>query len=437
MPRLRPLGTTLMVSLAIAIQPVQYGLLAGVGRALAQQTCDPPVYERAPGTAAKAGTITPQDLECQPTVLPGSPPGTPPTASVKYYLLPGIGDGGPTNGKSTYFNPTKLEDFLATTNQTAIPVTTTQAWADWKAKNLTDQGRDLAAQVGSEATGTAKAILVGHSMGGLRARSALQFNTNAYPGLKTNVLAMVTLGTPHLGAPIINLGKPAATLLGGVFGTALSGFFGLGPYLPGAVGMFGARAWAASIVNTPSGQDMRPDANNAFLNRLNQPSTSERIPSNVVVLRVVGQNSDIDSYGASANIAPATGNVRGLRTTLGGFFAVAGGFAMVMGIFTFGATIPWALALLASAYLLLNLPTFWRDNVMGAPTGDGVVPEASQRMPAVGGKQPVADLDLPFAVHTGRYGEYQAQSTDEYKDNLKLQTRLRELQTALNIPVSQ
>ena len=388
--------------------------------------------------------MTPQ-YECEPQTNPGTPSSSPSTTRVKYYLLPGIGDNAPTvvgsKAYSTYFSATKLVDFLESSEKSGgLPIDEEAPFADWKTKDLTIQGTQLAAQVGAEATGTTKAILIGHSMGGLRARSALQFNNATYPSLQSNVLAMVTLGTPHKGAPIINNGKPVATLLGGVFGIALGGFVGLGPYLPGAIGMFGARAWAASILDTPSGKDLRPGS--PFLNRLNQtvtPNAAEKIPANVALLRVVGKNSDIDAYGASANVASSAASVTALRQGVGSYFAVAGGLALAMGFFTWGATVPWGLALLAASYLLLSLPAFWRNNVMGAPTGDGVVPEDSQSMPPnLGGRQltNVFDLTLPQAVHTGRYGEYQAQSSGEYTNNVQFETRMQELQTSLSLPTS-
>lgn len=441
MRRLRSLGTTLMITVAIAIQPVQYGLLAGVGRALAQAG-DPcgPVTQRLLGPSAKGGatsngTVTPI-YECEPQVNPGGG-GTTTSPKVAYFLLPGIGDGPPTNGQSTYFNPTGLPGFLMNTGQTAVPVSAVQPWADWKNKNLTVQGSELSSKISATAAANTNIILIGHSMGGLRGRSALQFNNTSNPSLQTNVKALVTLGTPHFGAPIIDKGKPAATLLGGVLGVSLSAFVGLGPYLSGAVGMFGARAWAASILDTPSGQDMRQSPNNSFLNRLNAPSSAEKIPANVALLRVSGQNSDIDSYGASAGIAESTAAVGALRSNLGNVTLIAGVVAMGMAFFTFGATIPWALALFAASYLLLNLPAFWRNNVMGAAQGDAIVPQDSQNLPAgIGGKQVVADLDLSFAVHTGRYGEYQVNAYGEYVDNQKLRARLQALQVSLNIPVS-
>lgn len=413
-------GTGLMVTIALSVQPLQYSLLRGVGQALAA-TC-------VPSPTNKCAVVDPD-------------PPAPATPQVQYFLLPGIGDGGPktTSGigyESGYFDPTNLPQFLTNTGQAAVTVSAFQPWADWRNKNLTIQGGDLASTISSVAAGDTKAILIGHSMGGLRGRSALQFNNTNYPNLQTKVKALVTLGTPHFGAPIIEKGKPAATLLGGVFGVALSGFVGLGPYLPGAVGMFGARAWAASIIDTPSGQDMRPNGNSAFLNRLN--SGAEKVPAGVALLRVSGLNSNIDSYGASAGIAPSTAQVGALRSNVGNVLFVAGAVAMGMAFFTFGATIPWALALFAAAYLLLNLPAFWRNNVMGAATGDGVVPQTSQSLPAnIGGQQLVSDLDLPFSVHTGRYGEYQAQSSGEYTDNGLLQRRLQELQGRLGVPQSQ
>lgn len=426
------IGTGLMVTIALGIQPAQYALAAQGSALLTAQATNPPPPDNCDPPPSDPDIPYDGCHRIGSSTTPGSPP------QVKYFLLPGIGDKGPNAyGESSYFEGTHLPEFLAPQGQSTIAAV--QPWADWKNKDLTVQGSDLASSI--NATASPQVILIGHSMGGLRGRSALEFNTATYPSLQTKVKALVTLGTPNFGAPIIEKGKPAATLLGGVLGVALSGFVGLGPYLPGAVGMFGARTWAASIIDTPSGRDMRPNGNSAFLNRLN--SGAEKIPSGVALLRVSGLNSSIDSYGASAGIAANTGQVAALRSNLGNVMFVFGVTALAMAFFTFGATIPWGLALIAAAYLLLNLPAFWRSNVMGAASGDGVVPEDSQKLPInIGGKragsaqQPVADLDLLTAVHTGRYGEYQAQSNGEYTENTKLQRRLQDLQTSLSIPVS-
>lgn len=430
-------GTVLMITLALAIQPTQYALAAEGMKSASSgfvllkddtDNCDAPPEDPDPALWDGCHRISPNP----PSPSGGSAP------EVNYFLLPGIGDGTQKfDGQSGYFDGSRLPEFLANTNQSDVRVNVTQRWADWKTKDLTVQGRDLANDITQIASNNAKVVLIGHSMGGLRGRSAVQFNNNAFPLLTTNVKALVTLGTPHRGAPIINNGKPAATLVGGVMGAAASGFVGLGPHtlLTGVAGMFGLRTWAKSIIDTPSGQDMRPGS--GFLTRLNYPSASEQVPANVALLRISGLNNDIDALGASGNVAETTDDVRTLRTGVSNFLFVSGTFAVAMAFFTWGATLPWGLALLGASYLLATLPAFWRNNVVGSSQGDTVVPRDSQSIPdGIGGSRPVSDLDLQTAVHTGRYGEYQAQSTNGYTENVALQERLKALQTRLDLPTS-
>jgi pimeloyl-ACP methyl ester carboxylesterase len=56
--------------------------------------------------------------------------------------------------------------------------------------------------------------LVGHSMGGLIVRAACAVSTDAQPPWTQRVTDVVTLGTPHLGAPLERLAHAGAGLLG-------------------------------------------------------------------------------------------------------------------------------------------------------------------------------------------------------------------------------
>lgn len=62
-------------------------------------------------------------------------------------------------------------------------------------------GRELA-ELLEQRAGTARVVLVGHSLGGLVARAALRWGTAQGQAWVRRCDALVTLGTPHLGAPL-------------------------------------------------------------------------------------------------------------------------------------------------------------------------------------------------------------------------------------------
>lgn len=159
--------------------------------------------------------------------------------------------------------------------------------------------------------------------------------------------------------------------------------------------------------------------------------------SGLLRARTWGNNSNIDSYGASVNVAPTTQQVMTLRNDAATLTGVAGLMALAAGFFTFGATTAWGLALMATAYLLSDLPTFWRQNVMGGAEGDGVVTTQSQRLPTTAGGGERLSQDLPFAVHTADYGEYQTVSKREYTNDNLLRARLVDVQQRIDVTVSQ
>jgi triacylglycerol lipase len=72
-----------------------------------------------------------------------------------------------------------------------------------KTASIADRAADLAAFV--DRLGARRVNLVAHSMGGLDARYAL-----ARLGLRSKVTSLVTVGTPHRGTPLADLGAGAA-----------------------------------------------------------------------------------------------------------------------------------------------------------------------------------------------------------------------------------
>ena len=86
-------------------------------------------------------------------------------------------------------------------------------------RHVSENGRELAAQLQALVSGWPIAIesitLVGHSMGGLVARSACYYAEDARLAWRDKVRSLVCIGTPHHGAPLERIGN-LLQLLGGV-----------------------------------------------------------------------------------------------------------------------------------------------------------------------------------------------------------------------------
>ena len=85
-------------------------------------------------------------------------------------------------------------------------------------RHISESGRDLAdaldAVVAAWPRPVRRIVVVGHSMGGLVARSAFHHAAEAGYGWPALDAALVTLGAPHHGAPLERLGNLADALLG-------------------------------------------------------------------------------------------------------------------------------------------------------------------------------------------------------------------------------
>jgi pimeloyl-ACP methyl ester carboxylesterase len=84
--------------------------------------------------------------------------------------------------------------------------------------HISSNGRELAAQLQGLLDAwpcpVRRVVLVGHSMGGLLARSALHYGRQAHQGWVAKVSDLVCLGTPHHGAPLERIGHWVETVLG-------------------------------------------------------------------------------------------------------------------------------------------------------------------------------------------------------------------------------
>ena len=85
-------------------------------------------------------------------------------------------------------------------------------------RHIFETGRDLdaalAALVDAWQRPVRRLVIVGHSMGGLVARSALHVAHEAQRGWLRRDVSLVTLGSPHHGAPLERLGSAVDRLLG-------------------------------------------------------------------------------------------------------------------------------------------------------------------------------------------------------------------------------
>ena len=80
--------------------------------------------------------------------------------------------------------------------------------------HISENGARLAALLEAQASDYADVVIVAHSMGGLVARAALAAGTTSRHRWRRAVRALVTLGSPHQGAPLERGGNVVETLFG-------------------------------------------------------------------------------------------------------------------------------------------------------------------------------------------------------------------------------
>ena len=235
-----------------------------------------------------------------------------------------------------------------------------------------DKGRgphdEQASQLSETLTGLSRTqnILIGHSQGGLISRRVAQARWSQNAG--SPVRAVVTTGTPHLGAPIAYTLAPGGGLNSMI--SKLSSRAGRrlgGGSVASSLTTMRDGFLSFSTFSSPAMQNLRPDSR--AIQDVNVPESFPRygitneIPRRWALARVGGDffanngESVVSSVKKVYNVA-VTGSV------IGFFFGVLPGAAF--------ATV----AVVMNATDLL-----WNRLTVGSQQGDGVVPLASQRYP--------------------------------------------------------
>lgn len=80
-------------------------------------------------------------------------------------------------------------------------------------RHISENGEELAQLLEAYSANDQRIVIVGHSMGGLLARSATHYATQTQKQWPTKLSHVVGLGTPHNGAPAERLGNMANTIL--------------------------------------------------------------------------------------------------------------------------------------------------------------------------------------------------------------------------------
>lgn len=395
----------------LSVSPIQFGLFAQLGQAM-------------------AGCVNTPTVHCAPPPDPGPTTPPPPPANVQYYLSPGFGDGVST-GTTDYFSGYGFQSFLGSKDAAeSRTVSTNAVAADYKNTNIPTQATVFAGAIRDKATGSQKVIVVGHSTGVARIREAIQHDSS-YANMD-KIVGMISIGGANSGAPIAQNGPgltgQLTTVLGAIVVAAAPQSIGV--VLPGIVAV---RNYVDNILSNPTGQDLWPTS--SFFQKLNDPGQGP-IPSQIATLEIRGQNNNIDSYIGSIWGPRSTQDVELLRKGAGNTAAVAAGLFWALAFFTFGGTVPLALAFTVAAFTFYNLPTIWKQRGVGAEAGDGLLPESTQMIPAnIAGSTRFVTV-LPRATHTGAFGELNIRNYGEYTDAPTMTQSIQGFQGNRLVPAS-
>lgn len=226
-------------------------------------------------------------------------------------------------------------------------------------------------------------IVIGHSMGGLRARRFAQNNSS-------QVYGMITIGSPNWGAPIIqNVPAQAAYLEQ----KAVQATFPIGgPVLLFArlffnwslLGVLKDQVGIAVSGSEPGLQDMVP--NSDFLKGLNnltctawsgflwwwtcsQYSPQYAIPNNIYTASIIGYNNSL--YTLAPDAQPKIAEYANIANNTAGILAV-------LVPLSFGILLPNFIAAVELRDILYNFEPWYKTYVVGSQQGDAVVPYNSQ-----------------------------------------------------------
>jgi hypothetical protein len=304
---------------------------------------------------------------------------------VKYYLGHGITGPDDHNGK------VQMETIAGwLQNIRSMPPLVNPSY-DMRT-NILSQSSVLKTQIDT----SIPSILIGYSMGGLRARSYLQLQS----GYKSNIKGLITIDTPHSGAPVINnipvLTSRLARDLGLALGLITPALSLLGFSVAKPLG-YQIGEWATYMQAGETKNDLRPGS--VIISQLNAATktcTLTKVKVNDPLLGIIYKLVTICKY---ANPSPIptdvkTMSIRGLNNSIRamspiarqisdiGSWAAAGvaaGCAAAV-FFTFGLTAPCAIGAADISWVLFHLDDVWANTVVGSTEGDAIVPKTSQNM---------------------------------------------------------
>jgi len=383
--------------------------------------------------ALAAGTSPGGGGSCEVVTCSGGGGGST-TPPVQYYLSPGYGASYPysnsNDGTTDYFNGYGIQGLLQNSSSSAQPVTATAPAANYRSFGIVDQARAFAGAIQSGGTSASKIIVLGHSTGVARIREAVE-HQSAY-GNMNKIVGLVSIGGANDGAAIADNAPSLAGFLTTVYGAM---FIFASP--ASAVAVVPLTTYARNLVgdmlNTATIPDLRP--NSTFFQRLNNPSFGT-VPTSIRTLQIEGGNNNLDALIAGNFSTQTTAGVQGIRTAAANVMTIVAGVAWVGAFWTFGATIPMALAFTAGSYTTANLPGIWNTYGVGSSQGDAFLTKATQQLPSAMGGTALTPVVLSKAVHVSAYGELNVQDNRDYNQSATMKAGLRTLQQAVNIPFS-
>ena len=319
--------------------------------------------------------------------------------------------------------PSNPSDWLNFAQWTQTAANTVRAGTyDSDNSTLSAQGQQLYDSI-NQGSLTTPFVLLGHSQGGLRARDYIQLKAGAgNPNLK----ALITIGTPHAGTPIVNgvrsiISQIRNNLSVASFGISelfVIGYGGVDNILTKLVAgnpVAQSAGLDPAIINSLGAQELT--VGSTALETLNnigtycrweyqgwwifgqwvqicqkQPNQFPVLPASLSVLSVVGTNNNLYEYAPEAlplvlGYLNTVRNVQGASCTIGVVFLIG---------------IPACISLGDLNGLLSNLPTVYQDRIVGSREGDAFINKYSQNVysanPFLGGNGFYREI---YATHSG------------------------------------